>query len=75
MKGSLAACMLAAAEAKRVGLRGDVILTAVADEEFASIGTEAVAASIRRGRRDRHGADGAAGSQSRIAASSISRSR
>ncbi len=47
MKGSLAACMLATAEAKRHGLRGDVILTAVADEELASIGTEAVAASIR----------------------------
>ncbi len=47
MKGSLAACMLATAEAKRRGLRGDVILTAVADEEFASIGTEAVAASVR----------------------------
>ena len=47
MKGSLAACMLATAGAKRRGLRGDVILTAVADEEFASVGTEAVAASIR----------------------------
>ena len=47
MKGSLAACMLATVEAGRRGLRGDVIMTAVADEEFASIGTEAVAASIR----------------------------
>jgi acetylornithine deacetylase len=47
MKGSLAASMLAVAEARRHGLRGDVILTAVADEEFASIGTEAVAASLR----------------------------
>jgi acetylornithine deacetylase len=46
MKGSLAACMLATADAKRRGLRGDVSLTAVADEEFASIGTEAVAASL-----------------------------
>ena len=46
MKGSLAACMLAAAEAKRRGLRGDVILAAVADEEYASVGTEAVAASL-----------------------------
>jgi acetylornithine deacetylase len=46
MKGSLAASMLAAAEAGRRQLRGDVILTAVADEEFASIGTEAVAASL-----------------------------
>lgn len=46
MKGSLAACMLATAEARRRRLRGDVILTAVADEEFASIGTEAVAATL-----------------------------
>jgi acetylornithine deacetylase/succinyl-diaminopimelate desuccinylase-like protein len=47
MKGSLAACMLATAEAQRRGLGGDVILTAVADEELASIGTEAVAATLR----------------------------
>ena len=47
MKGSLAACMLAAAEARRRHLRGDVVLTAVSDEEFASVGTEAVAASVR----------------------------
>ena len=46
MKGSLAACMLATAEAKLGGLAGDVILTAVADEEFASVGTEAVVASV-----------------------------
>jgi acetylornithine deacetylase len=46
MKGSLAACMLATAEARRKGLRGDVVLTAVSDEEFASVGTEAVAASL-----------------------------
>jgi acetylornithine deacetylase len=47
MKGSLAACMLAAVEAKRRRLRGDVIVTGVADEEFASIGTEAIAAGVR----------------------------
>jgi acetylornithine deacetylase len=47
MKGSLAACMLATAEAARRGLRGDVLLTAVSDEEFASVGTEAVAATIQ----------------------------
>ncbi|HEU5265011.1 MAG TPA: M20/M25/M40 family metallo-hydrolase, partial [Gaiellaceae bacterium] len=47
MKGSLAACMLATAEAKWAGLRGDVILTAVADEEYASVGTAAVAARVR----------------------------
>jgi acetylornithine deacetylase len=46
MKGSLAACMLVAANATRQGLRGDVIVTAVADEELASIGTEAVAARM-----------------------------
>jgi acetylornithine deacetylase len=46
MKGSLAACMLATVQAARRGLRGDVIFTAVADEEFASIGTEAIAASM-----------------------------
>jgi acetylornithine deacetylase len=42
MKGALAAAMLALADAAAAGLRGDVILTAVADEEVASIGTEAV---------------------------------
>jgi acetylornithine deacetylase len=46
MKGSVAACMLAVADAKRRNLRGDVILTAVSDEEFASVGTEAIAASV-----------------------------
>ena len=43
MKASLAAIMLAGAEAKRRGLRGDVVVTAVVDEEVASIGTEAIA--------------------------------
>jgi len=43
MKGSLAACMLATAEAGRRRLAGDVVLAAVADEEFASVGTYAVA--------------------------------
>lgn len=47
MKGSLAACMLATVAAKERGLGGDVILTAVCDEEFASLGTEAVAAGVR----------------------------
>ncbi len=42
MKGSLAACMLAGARAVRLGLRGDVVVTAVADEEVASVGTEAI---------------------------------
>jgi acetylornithine deacetylase len=47
MKGSLAASMLATAGTRSRGLRGDVIFTAVSDEEFASVGTEAIAASMR----------------------------
>jgi acetylornithine deacetylase len=47
MKGSLAACMVACERAAALRLRGDVVLTAVADEELASVGTEAVAASRR----------------------------
>ncbi len=39
MKGGLAACMLAIAEAKKQHLRGDVIFTGVIDEEYASAGT------------------------------------
>jgi len=39
MKGAVAAMLVAAAELD--GLRGDVVLTAVADEELGSIGTEA----------------------------------
>src|SRR5574341_126960 len=39
MKGGLAACMIAIAEAKKLRLRGDVIFTAVIDEEYASVGT------------------------------------
>jgi acetylornithine deacetylase len=42
MKGGLAAIMIAAARARKLSLRGDVILTAVADEEYASVGTESV---------------------------------
>ncbi len=42
MKSGLAAIMIAAANVQKLSLRGDVILTAVADEEFASIGTSAV---------------------------------
>lgn len=42
MKGGLAAILLAAAQAKQRGLRGDLIVTAVADEEYASIGTDFV---------------------------------
>jgi len=42
MKGSLAAIMIAAREAKKLKLHGDVIVAAVADEEVASVGTAAV---------------------------------
>jgi acetylornithine deacetylase len=45
MKGALAAVLVAAAEAS--GLRGDVIVTAVADEELASVGTEEVLERVR----------------------------
>jgi len=41
-KAALAAFMTALAEAKELRLRGDAILTAVVDEEYASAGTEAV---------------------------------
>src|SRR5881275_1929201 len=39
MKGGLAAIMSAAAVARQRNLRGDLIVTAVVDEEYASIGT------------------------------------
>jgi len=42
MKGGLAAIMLAGAAAARAHLRGDVIVTAVIDEEHASLGTESI---------------------------------
>ena len=42
MKSGVAAMMVAASRAARMNLRGDVILTAVADEEAYSIGTSAV---------------------------------
>ena len=44
MKGAVAALLVAAADAS--GLRGDVIVTAVADEELASVGTESVLESV-----------------------------
>jgi acetylornithine deacetylase len=47
MKGGLASIMVATARAKRLSLRGDVILTAVSDEEFASIGTSSVVKQYR----------------------------
>jgi acetylornithine deacetylase len=42
MKGSLAAIMVTAKEARHLDLQGDLIVTAVADEEVASLGTSAV---------------------------------
>jgi acetylornithine deacetylase len=49
MKGGVAAMMVAAARAKEEGLRGDILVACVADEEYASIGTEEV---VRRFRAD-----------------------
>ena len=43
MKGGLAALMLAAADAASRNLRGDVVFTGVADEEYRSLGTEWIA--------------------------------
>ncbi|HEX6123507.1 MAG TPA: ArgE/DapE family deacylase, partial [Ktedonobacterales bacterium] len=47
MKGGVAAALWAAAQAQKRGLRGDVIVTCVADEEVASLGTQAVLATWR----------------------------
>ena len=47
MKGGIAACLIAAAEAARLNLRGDVIVTAVMDEEYAGLGTLAIADQVR----------------------------
>nr|WP_278116405.1 ArgE/DapE family deacylase [Mesorhizobium sp. WSM4875]WIE94787.1 ArgE/DapE family deacylase [Mesorhizobium sp. WSM4875] len=44
MKGGVAAMMVAAVRAKARGLRGDILVACVADEEFASFGTEQVVA-------------------------------
>ncbi len=51
MKCGLAACMLAAAAARRLSLRGDVVVTGVMDEEYAGLGSIDVAG--------RYAADGA----------------
>lgn len=45
MKGGVAAALITLANAKVLGLRGDVIFTGVADEEATSIGTEDVLAA------------------------------
>ena len=46
MKGGTAAALWACAEAARLELAGDVAVVAVCDEEFASIGTQAVAQQL-----------------------------
>ena len=48
MKSGLAACMLALKAARTMNLRGDVMLSAVVDEEYGSIGTEALLADWGR---------------------------
>src|SRR5438034_3631218 len=47
MKASLAAIMITAREAAKLRLKGDLIITAVADEEVASLGTSAVLERFR----------------------------
>ncbi len=55
MKGSLAATLAAtqALTQSQARLRGDVVFTYVADEEYASVGTEGIVADIRQGRLPR----------------------
>ena len=48
MKSGLAACLLTLKAAKDMSLAGDVIVSAVADEEYGSIGTEALLAEWER---------------------------
>ncbi len=47
MKSGLAAIMVAARRAARRGLRGDLLVACVADEEFGSLGTEEVLGRFR----------------------------
>lgn len=47
MKGGVAAMMVAAARAKENGLRGDILVACVADEEYASFGTEEVVRAFK----------------------------
>lgn len=47
MKGSLAAILLVAAAATELELSGDLIITAVADEEALSIGSERIAETVQ----------------------------
>ncbi len=50
MKASLAACLLTLEHAASTDLRGDVVLTAVADEEHDSIGTREALAALAKDR-------------------------
>ena len=47
MKAGVAAMMVAAARAKTKGCKGDILVACVADEEFGSLGSEAVAQKYR----------------------------
>ena len=47
MKGALAAALLATRDAAQLGLAGDVVVAAVADEELGSVGTESVLDHLR----------------------------
>jgi acetylornithine deacetylase len=47
MKGGVAAMMVAAARARDKGIMGDILVACVADEEYASFGTEEVAAQFK----------------------------
>jgi acetylornithine deacetylase len=47
MKGGLAAALVACRDAATLGLRGDVVVAAVADEEHASLGVQEVLAHVR----------------------------
>jgi acetylornithine deacetylase len=47
MKAGVAAALVACRDAARLGLAGDVIVAAVADEEYASIGIQQVLGSLR----------------------------
>ena len=61
MKGGMAAVMAGAAAAAGAGLRGDVIVALVCDEEHESIGAERLAGRDPGRRGDRHRAHGARG--------------
>ncbi len=52
MKSGLAACLLALKAAATMPLKGDVILSAVVDEEYGSIGSEALLAEWARWQAD-----------------------